>query len=160
MGQELIFDCNTILERPRGLTFDDVLLVPQYSEISSRRNPNLKSRVTKKHNLDIPIVAANMDTVSGKDMCFAMARLGGLAILHRFMSPEEQVDSMKEIISYIKTNKLSVPSACSIGVKEEGIRRADLLADIGSVFYIWKFFYLFYFGEFFCRAFQRFCFGY
>ncbi len=128
---DLIFSSNELTKRGRGLTFDDCLLVPQYSEISSRKGTNLRTRVTKKWDLDIPIISANMDTVTGVDMVKAMARLGGLGILHRFMPIEEQVENAKELRSFLDNQKISCPLAISIGVKEEGIERARKLADCG-----------------------------
>jgi IMP dehydrogenase len=121
----LIFSANDILERSRGLTFDDVLLMPCHSEMSSRRAPNLESKVTKNYSLKTPIISANMDTVTEYQMALKMAELGGLGILHRFMSPEEQVRQVK----LLKEKKILV--AASIGVKEDGMRRADMLADAG-----------------------------
>ena len=125
----LIFSAREILERSKGLTFDDVLLMPKHSEMSSRRAPNLESKVTKNFTLKTPIISANMDTVTGPEMAIKMAELGGLGILHRFMSPEEQVRDVKNMIAKIRP--LGLPVAASIGVKEEGMRRADLLADAG-----------------------------
>ncbi len=125
----LMFSAREILERSKGLTFDDVLLMPKHSEMSSRRAPNLESKVTKNFTLKIPIISANMDTVTGPEMAIKMAELGGLGILHRFMSPEEQVRDVKNMLAKIKP--LGLPVAASIGVKEEGMKRADMLADAG-----------------------------
>lgn len=125
----LIFSANDILERSRGLTFDDVLLMPAHSEMSSRRAPQLDSKVTKNFSLKTPIISANMDTVTEYQMAIKMAQLGGLGILHRFMSPEEQVRQVKLMLEAIKP--LGLPVAASIGVKEEGMMRADMLANAG-----------------------------
>lgn len=125
----LIFQASDILERSRGLTFDDVLLMPQHSEMNSRRAPQLDSKVTKNFTLKTPIISANMDTVTGSAMAIKMAELGGLGILHRFMSPEDQVKEVKLMLEKIKP--LGLPVAASIGVKEEGMMRADMLADAG-----------------------------
>jgi IMP dehydrogenase len=125
----LIFSAREILERSKGLTFDDVLLMPKHSEMNSRRTPNLESKVTKNFALKTPIISANMDTVTGPEMAIKMAELGGLGILHRFMSPEDQVRDVKNMLSKIKS--LGLPVAASIGVKEEGMKRADMLADAG-----------------------------
>lgn len=121
----LIFSANDILERSRGLTFDDVLLMPRHSEMSSRRSPNLESKVTRNFTLKTPIISANMDTVTEWQMALKMAELGGLGILHRFMSPEEQVRQVKLL------KEKGIVVAASIGVKEDGMRRADMLADAG-----------------------------
>jgi IMP dehydrogenase len=125
----LMFSAMDILERSRGLTFDDVLLMPKHSEMNSRRAPQLDSKVTKNFTLKLPIISANMDTVTESAMAIKMAELGGLGILHRFMSPDEQVVQVKIMRDTIKA--LGLPVAASIGVKEEGMRRADLLADAG-----------------------------
>ena len=125
----LIFAAQEIVERSRGLTFDDVLLMPRHSEMNSRKAPQLESQVTKRFKLKTPIISANMDTVTESAMAIKMAELGGLGILHRFMSPEDQVKMVVEIRDRIKA--LGLPVAASIGVKEEGMRRADLLANAG-----------------------------
>ncbi|HXH30575.1 MAG TPA: IMP dehydrogenase [Bacteriovoracaceae bacterium] len=125
----LIFSASEIMERARGLTFDDILLMPRHSEMNSRRAPQLDSKVTRNFSLKTPIIAANMDTVTEAEMAIKMAQLGGLGILHRFMTPEEQVRQVKLMITAIKP--LGLPVAASIGVKEEGMKRADLLADCG-----------------------------
>ncbi len=125
----LIFSASEILERSRGLTFDDVLLMPCHSEMNSRRAPQLDSRVTKNFTLKTPIVSANMDTVTEIEMAIKMAELGGMGILHRFMSADEQVRQVKLMREKIKS--LGLPVAASIGVKEDGMKRADLLADAG-----------------------------
>ena len=128
---ELTFSAEGILNRGRGLTFDDVLLVPRHSEISSRRETDLTSHVTKNFKLEVPIITANMDTITGSEMAMSMANLGGLGSLHRFATTEEQVQMVKEIKKYQDENNIKTPIAASIGVKEEGMRRGDALVDAG-----------------------------
>lgn len=128
---DLMFSASQIVNRGMGLTFDDVLLVPRYSEISSRKHPILKTQVTKNYFIDLPLITANMDTITESEMACAMASLGGLGSLHRFMSETDQVAQVKKIQQFQKAHKLSTPIAASIGVKEDGIRRADCLADAG-----------------------------
>jgi IMP dehydrogenase len=125
----LIFSAHDILERSRGLTFDDVLLIPRHSEISSRFNPQLESNLTRNFKIKTPIISANMDTVTEHEMAIKMSQLGGLGILHRFMTSDEQVKQVKLVRQYVKP--LGLPVAASIGVKEEGMRRADSLVDAG-----------------------------
>jgi IMP dehydrogenase len=126
---QVMFKANEILERGIGLTFDDVLLVPRYSEISSRRHPSLKSKITKNYTIDIPVITANMDTITETEMACAMATLGGIGSLHRFMTDDDQVKMVEDIKTYLKANNLTTPIAASIGVKEEGMKRADRLAE-------------------------------
>ncbi len=80
-----------------GLTFDDVLLVPRRSEVLPK-DVNLETRLTDKIRLNIPLLSAAMDTVTGSDMAIAMAREGGLGVIHKNMTIEQQameVDRVK-----------------------------------------------------------------
>ncbi|HAT04077.1 MAG TPA: IMP dehydrogenase [Candidatus Magasanikbacteria bacterium] len=82
---------------PLALTYDDVLIVPRRSSLESRSEADTKTRLTKKINLNIPIITANMDTVTGSDMAIAIARMGGIGILHRFMSIEDNVEEVRKV---------------------------------------------------------------
>ena len=128
---ELMFSAANILNRSLDLTFDDVLLVPRYSEISSRKHPILKTQITKNYSIDLPVITANMDTITETEMACKMASLGGIGSIHRFMSESEQVGMVKKIQLYLAEHNLKTPIAASIGVKEEGMKRAALLVDAG-----------------------------
>jgi IMP dehydrogenase len=94
-----------------ALTYDDVLLVPQHSDVVSRRLLSTHTKLTPKIDLKIPIVSANMDTVTESDMAIAMARAGGIGIIHRFMSIEEQVRQVmrvKKTETYVVENPLTL----------------------------------------------------
>src|SRR4051794_31267297 len=89
-----------------GLTFDDVLLVPAKSEVLPR-DVNLQVELTEKIRLNIPIISAGMDTVTEADMAISMARQGGMGIIHKNMSIEqqaEQVDKVKRSESGVITD--------------------------------------------------------
>lgn len=79
-----------------GLTFDDVLLVPQKSEVLPR-NVDVASRITNKVKLNTPIVSAGMDTVTEAKMAIAMAREGGIGIIHKSMSIAEQAEEVDKV---------------------------------------------------------------
>jgi IMP dehydrogenase len=79
-----------------GLTFDDVLLVPKRSPIRSRGDVSTATMLTRRLRMEIPIVSANMDTVTEGRMAVAMARAGGIGIIHRFMSPERQAEEVRK----------------------------------------------------------------
>ncbi len=80
-----------------GLTYDDVLLVPKRSDITSRKEVSLATNITKKIRLNIPIIPANMDSVSEATMAIAMARAGGLGVIHRFLIIEQQVSEILKV---------------------------------------------------------------
>ena len=82
---------------PLALTYDDVLIIPKRSTLISRSEAITKTRLTKRVNLNIPIVSSNMDTVSESEMAIAMARLGGISIIHRFMTIEENAEEIKRV---------------------------------------------------------------
>lgn len=128
---ELYFGANEILARGKGLTFDDVLLIPRHSEISSRRDPELISRLTQKYDLELPVVSSNMDTITEASMAISMSKLGGIGILHRFMPIQSQKMMVAEIKAFQEKNDVKTPIAASIGVKQEGIERAHQLVDAG-----------------------------
>lgn len=79
-----------------GITFDDVLLVPAYSEILPRE-VNISSRLTRNIEVNVPLVAAAMDTVTETAMAIAIARVGGIGILHKNMSIERQAEMVRKV---------------------------------------------------------------
>lgn len=79
-----------------GITFDDVLLVPQYSEVTPNM-VDLTTHLTKKVKLNIPMMSAGMDTVTEHRMAIAMARQGGIGIIHKNMSIEAQADEVDKV---------------------------------------------------------------
>ena len=81
----------------KGLTFDDVLLIPKRSPVASRQDVDTSTLLTPQINLQVPIISANMDTVTETAMAIAMARSGGIGIIHRFMSIERQADQVRQV---------------------------------------------------------------
>jgi IMP dehydrogenase len=79
-----------------SLTFDDVLLVPAYSEVLPR-SVDISTRLTRNIRLNVPIVSAAMDTVTDKTMAIAMARQGGIGIIHKNMRIEEQAEQVRSV---------------------------------------------------------------
>lgn len=80
----------------QGLTYDDVLLVPAYSD-TLPRDVNISSKFTRNIGLNVPIVSAAMDTVTESKMAIAMAREGGIGVLHKNMSIEEQANKIRMV---------------------------------------------------------------
>lgn len=115
-----------------GYTFDDVLLVPKYSKVSSRQNVDLSVSLGKGVQLGIPLVSANMKTVTETNMARTMIMLGGLAVLHRFCTPEQQIGFFKESVSnYVGEADAFNHVACSVGVQKEDMNLVDKIADVG-----------------------------
>ncbi len=85
------------MEFKEGLTFDDVLLVPKYSDITSRSQTDLSTKLSRNISINIPFVSANMDTVTESLMAMAMARAGGIGIIHRFLPIQEQTDEVLKV---------------------------------------------------------------
>ena len=80
-----------------GLTFDDVLLIPKRSPIVSRSQTDLHTKLSRNIALNTPIISANMDTITESGMAIALAREGGIGIIHRFMTIEDQVDEILKV---------------------------------------------------------------
>ena len=85
------------MEFKEGLTFDDVLLVPKYSDITSRSQTDLATKLSRNLSINIPFVSANMDTVTESVMAGAMARAGGIGIIHRFLTIQEQANEVLKV---------------------------------------------------------------
>jgi len=129
-----------------ALTYDDVLLVPQYSSVDSRRTLSTKSSLTKKISLQVPIVSANMDVVTESEMAITMARQGGIGMIHRFMTIAEQarqIERVKKIESFVVDSPLTLRTTSTIGdvkrvVEETGtggiliLNKNDVLVGIVS----------------------------
>lgn len=123
-----------------GLTYGDVLLMPQYSQVIPK-NVTTNSRLTKTIKLNIPIISAAMDTVTEADMAIAMALNGGVGFIHKNLSIEQQVSHVAKVKSYVvniakyplanvdSSNKLVVGAAVSIA--NNNIERVQALINVG-----------------------------
>ena len=107
-----------------ALTFDDVLMLPRYSNVLPI-DTNITLNLTKKINLKVPFLSSAMDTVTESKMAIAMARAGGIGIIHRNLKIKKQSDEVKKV----KKNNLFVGAA--IGTNKEDIERAKSLLDYG-----------------------------
>ncbi len=80
-----------------GLTFDDVLIEPRRSRVGSRKDIDASTRFSRHISLQIPIVSANMSTVTEAEMAIAMAREGGIGVIHRFMPIRDEVEQVSRV---------------------------------------------------------------
>jgi len=112
-----------------GLTFDDVLLVPKHSKIASRKNIRTNTWLTPQIQLAIPIISANMDTVTESEMAIAMARAGGIGILHRFMTIPQQaemVQRVKRAESFIVEHPLTISAKATLEEASRIMKESDI----------------------------------
>ena len=105
------------MEFREGLTFDDVLLVPKYSDITSRSQTDLSTKLTRNISLNIPIISANMDTVTESLMAVTL-RLGGVGIIHRFLTVNEQAN---EVLLVIIMNRLVFRTSLACSLTKIGV---------------------------------------
>ncbi len=108
----------------RGLTFDDVLLVPGYNGIRSRQHVTTATSA-HGHEFEIPLISSNMDTITDAAMADAMGKLGGCGILHRFMTIETNVKVFQGLAFPKQTG-------ISIGIGKDGLDRAAALIAVGA----------------------------
>lgn len=132
----------------QALTYDDISLVPELSRIKHRGDISLKTFVSKRYGLLIPLVASPMDTVCEKEMAYKMMTLGGAGCIHRFMTIEEQSNQVLWVKSQMLKNEIyeqwgvmlddwhseiqQIPIMAAIGVKDEDKERALSLVGSGA----------------------------
>jgi IMP dehydrogenase len=131
----------------RGLTYDDILLVPKYSEVKSRSIINTNTLVSRRYGLLKPLVTSCMDTVCEYKMAIKMVELGGVGCIHRFMTIDEQCEQVSKVVEYINNNHMyehwgvmydnwhseikQIPVMAAIGVNDVDIDRAIRLVLSG-----------------------------
>lgn len=113
-----------------GLTFDDVLLIPQHSSIKSRSDVDTSVQLPKEFKVATPIIPANMKTVTEFEMAKAIFKMGGMALVHRFMPEEEQLEIIRKLIKEYGTeifNKIGL----SVGIKKGDYEIVDKFVKAG-----------------------------
>ena len=108
-----------------GITFDDVLLVPAYSEVLPK-DVSLSSRFSRNISLEVPFVSAAMDTVTESAMAIAMANAGGIGVIHKNMSTQAQADEVRAV----KAAGLRV--AAGAGITNDILERVSALVEAGA----------------------------
>ncbi len=106
-----------------GLTFDDVLLVPAESRVLPN-DVSTRTRLTRSVELSIPVVSAAMDTVTEARLAIALAREGGIGIVHRNLSIEEQAAVRSELRSSVNW-QIEATSVCNIGLSDHQGHQSD-----------------------------------
>jgi len=111
-----------------GLCFDDILLVPQRSDIESRHSVDLTMTIGYDQTaikLNTPVIAAPMDTVCGPEMCIAMHNYGGLGILHRYMTKQEQLNIARDLV------EKNIRFGVAVSSNDDFIKHAQAMYDLG-----------------------------
>lgn len=109
-----------------GLTFDDVLLIPSYSNFT-RQEIDLSANLTKKIKLSIPLVSAPMDTVTESKLAIALASMGGIGIIHRNLTVEDQVKEVKIVKTHSASSGQGLLVGAAIAGKNFGERAKALV---------------------------------
>lgn len=112
-----------------ALSFDDVLLVPQHSNVISRKDVSTSTKLSKYLELKIPVISSCMDTVTGPKMAIAMWKAGGLGILHRYNTIQQQVGMAYEVYS---TNS---NCAIAVGISDDYQERIKTLIEVGATIF-------------------------
>lgn len=122
------------IEIPLGLTFDDVLLRPAESDILPTQ-ANTATRLTREIGLNIPVISSAMDTVTEADMAIVMAQMGGIGVLHRNLSIEEQcaaVRAVKRFESGMVVNPITIAPGATLG-EAQALMQANRISGIPVV---------------------------
>ena len=121
------------MNNTEALTYDDVLLQPQYSEIRSRKEIDVGTDLGRGLKLSLPIFSSPMDTITGGHMASSMYKLGGVGIIHRYNTIEEQVLQVVRAYEY-SVNSTSPILGAAIGISGDYIERATALLAAGVDF--------------------------
>ena len=119
------------MKNSQGLSYDDVLLAPQYSDIRSRSEIDPSSDLGRGLHLSLPIISSPMDTISEGSMAVAMSNIGGVAIVHRYNTIEDQARQIS--IAQEQSNKKLIVGA-AIGVSDDFLTRAEVMRNVGVNF--------------------------
>jgi IMP dehydrogenase len=118
-----------------ALTYDDIQLVPGYSEIESRNKIDLSTQFTRNFSIGIPLVASPMDTVCASDMAITMMSIGAVGVVHRFMTIEQQAYEVSRVHQEARSLDLlgeGVPIAAAVGANGDYFERAQELTKSGA----------------------------
>ena len=117
----------------QALTYDDIQLIPNFSEVISRNDITLATAVSRNYSINIPIVGSCMDTVTEYEMAATLMEMGGVGCIHRFMSIEDQVKQVKKLVAFRDTDytMAHLPIMAAVGVVGDYLDRAIELEKAG-----------------------------
>ncbi len=114
-----------------ALTYDDITLVPRYSDVESRTSIDLTTNITRNYKIAIPIVASPMDTVCDSEMAIELGLMGGVGCIHRFMSIDEQKQHVRATAAGCMWMRFPSPIMAAIGATGDYLERAQELQVAG-----------------------------
>lgn len=115
-----------------ALTYDDITLVPRYSEVESRTSIDLTTKITRNYSIKIPIIASPMDTVCDSDMAIELSLMGAVGCIHRFMTIDEQADQVRATVAGCMLARYSSPTMAAIGATGDYLERTQELVANGA----------------------------
>ena len=123
----------TPLHGKQALTYDDIQLIPAYSDIESRSTIDLSTQLTTNYRIRVPLVASPMDTVCDSEMAIAMAELGGIGCIHRFNTIQEQAEHVLKVTNDVKNKDWFTPHVmAAVGANGDYLERAHELVWAGA----------------------------
>ena len=123
----------TQLHAKQALTYDDIQLIPSYSEVESRQDIDLTTQLTTNYSIRIPLVASPMDTVCDSEMAIAMAELGGIGCIHRFLTISQQAHEVAFTSKTVKNRDWWTPyTMAAVGANGDYLERAQELVNNGA----------------------------
>ena len=126
----------TPLHGKQALTYDDIQLIPAYSDIESRSTIDLSAQLTTNYRIKVPLIASPMDTVCDGEMAVAMAQLGGVGCIHRFNTIEQQVGEVRFVLAHPFDTEMwpigTMPVMAAVGANGDYLERAQELVKAGA----------------------------
>jgi len=117
------------------ITFSDILITPQYSEVMSRSNVDIGTLLHESVHLDFPVISANMPHITGPKMAICMDSYGGMGVLHRFNTVKEAVQDFESAV-FREQPQEGINIGVALGVKESDMERFEALYRVGARLFI------------------------
>lgn len=120
-----------------AITYDDIQLIPSFSQVESRKNISLRTKLSTNFEIDLPLVASPMDTVCEKNMAYQLWLMGGVGCIHRFMSIEEQCKEVEKlrynmtVTSSRQYSEKDTPIMAAVGANGDYLERTKELIKVG-----------------------------
>jgi IMP dehydrogenase len=122
-------------EYDSSISYSDVFIIPNYSDVSSRKELDISSKLGQIE-IPVPVISANMESVTDGNMCLALKKAGAIGALHRFMSISDNVNEFRKTQLSENERFARLPSLVSVGVNRDSHERAKALYDAGARYFV------------------------